>query len=633
MAVDAEPIGRITFQEADPAAQTDAAPGSQAALPVINPSDSPYQPLNLPKEEPKQIPIQEQAPVQNLGAASHGGSIAYLADQVLRGAMKGYDTAQAHKADQFNRKLTAQQAIYNDQAKQFYEMAASGVDPKSEEFRQARGRVLAAWQATMQTIGERIPQPNKSAKSKQGQQNGTDQSSLIARAMNHQNDPQDALQAVYQGAVATGPPVFHQIQPYLSPQYQAQQRQKAQTSADTSTAAGGHAAAEAELSTLVAKPNQTPEDKAKIDQLKEQLSPSQKFPIAGVKRSGQSQDGKWYEWQEDQEGREIANTRRPISSAGLGVNVVPKAVKYDPLTGQLIDPATGKRWSENDPDLPEGYKQIFAGAKQIQAQKNASKSSTTSSIHTIMVDQVGPNGETIRVPVQVESTSTHSSGGAISHPSTGATAKPPVTSKPTSNAGVVSTGQPVGWKDAPETKGLAKQSLDAQNQFNGASTNLSTMLKTAAEAKRGNGPAQVGIVSAYLKTVVGGQGTGVRITKAEWDAAVKTRPLLEGAKASFSPDGYLTGAVISPTQVDQMVQEVHAKTKALYENAQSAKQRAAEQRKADIPANLKPPQTQTPTQSKGTVSIAEAMQKPKYKGQSKEQVSTAITAAGYTPVE
>ena len=41
----------------------------------------------------------------------------------------------------------------------------------------------------------------------------------------------------------------------------------------------------------------------------------------------------------------------------------------------------------------------------------------------------------------------------------------------------------------------------------------------------------------------------------------------------------------------------------------------------------------TQTQSKGTVSIAEAMKKPKYSKMTKEQVSNAITTAGYTPVD
>lgn len=220
----ATPIGRIPTEDTP-------------ALPTLNPADSPYTPLDLPPVEAKQVPLPEASPEpQNLGAVSRGGAIAYMADKILRGAMQGYDFAQQQKADQFNKKLAAQQSIYNDQAKQLHDMAVAGVDPNSQEFKDARNRVLTAWQATMQTIGERIPQPKQSKKSKQGQANGQDQSNLLARALNHQNDPQDALQAVYQGAVATGPPVFHQIAPYLTPQYQQQQRQKAQGEAATLTA-------------------------------------------------------------------------------------------------------------------------------------------------------------------------------------------------------------------------------------------------------------------------------------------------------------------------------------------------------------------------------------------------------------
>ena len=213
------PIGRI------PTEDQSAAP----LVPTLNPSDSPYTPLELPTVEPKQIPVPEASPEpQNLGAVNHAGAIAYVADKILRGALQGYDFAQAHKAEQYNKKLSAQQQVYNDQARQLHAMAVAGVDPNSQEFKDARNRVLASWQATMQTIGERIPQPKKSKKSQQGQASGVDQSNLIQRVANHKNDPQDALQAVYQGAIATGPPVFHQIAPYLTPQYQQQQRMKAQ---------------------------------------------------------------------------------------------------------------------------------------------------------------------------------------------------------------------------------------------------------------------------------------------------------------------------------------------------------------------------------------------------------------------
>ena len=57
---------------------------------------------------------------------------------------------------------------------------------------------------------------------------------------------------------------------------------------------------------------------------------------------------------------------------------------------------------------------------------------------------------------------------------------------------------------------------------------------------------------------------------------------------------------------------------------------------AATPGGLKQqaqPGNRAPARSKGTVSVAEAMKKPKYKNMTKDQVRQAITNAGYTPVE
>lgn len=686
---DAPPIGRIP--------DADTTPGSQSvstALPTLNPTDSPYQPLNLPTEEPKQAPpLPERQQDPNLGATSKTGAVAYLADQVLRGAMQGYDFAQQKKADQFNKKLAAQQSIYNDQAKQLHDMAVAGVDPNSKEFKDAQNRVLASWQATMNTIGERIPQPKKSSKSKQGQQDGTDQSSLLARALNHKNDPQDALQAVYQGAIATGPPVFHQIQPYLSPAYQAQKRQGAQTQASQATTQATTADTQAQVADINNKLAHAVQSGASQDQIdalirqRDELAPSQKFPVGGLKRSGQGADGKWYEWQEDQEGKEIPNTRRPLSTAGLGAKA-PKlgwtkvdgkwgSQNYDPETNQPIPgtfdstkvpPAnvlalypsehtlTGKFVDSNgvlqtysttttsERALPPGLGNSGSSSASPRTMvtpnpkglvepgnipidnrptvKNADGSHSTE--YSVSFNQ---DGKEVLVPTVVGGKFLTPDGkkpkegspeekamfkaawqhyldtgenlgkfdspanadayaeqlhnrGAISHqPKTAAPSSG--TAPPTSQG---SGTKPIGYVGSASYKAAVKQATDAQKDFNNASTNLSTMLKTAAEAKQGNGAAQVGILAAYLKTVVGGQGSGLRITKAEWDAATQTRPFLKGIEAKFSPDGYMSGAAIAPSQVDQMVNEVHQKTKALYDTTQSAKQRVEDQRKADMQA-------------------------------------------------
>ena len=561
----AQPIGRI--------------PDAPPAVPTLNPADSPYTPLTLPTVDPKQIVPPEQKPVQDLGATSHAGGMAYLADQVLRGAMQGFDQAQQRKADQFNKKLAAQQSIYNDQAKQLHDMAVAGVDPNSDEFKQAQNRVLTSWQATMQTIGERIPQPKKSSKSKQGQSSDTDQSNLLQRVLNHKNDPQDALQAVYQGAIATGPPVLHQIQPYLSPAYRAKQQQAAQTQgsqASTAATTADTGATVADINNQLAHAVQSGASQDQIDALikqRDELSPSAKFPIQGIEKY-RIVNGVEHVYRVDENGKEIEGSDHVRSATASVV----KPMKYIAATDTVQDPNTGKSYGANDPNLPPEIASVFQGVKRALANKSV----TTTGTHTVMVQQ----GDTT-VPVEVETTSTKTvGGGGAAHTAGPAAPSSSATPKAAHGPGVVSTGSPVGYKDSPEYKQLIKQATDAQKDFNSASTNLSTMLKTVKEAKQGDGAAQVAIVSAYLKTVVGGQGTGVRITKPEWDAAVKTRTIPEGIAATFSPDGYLTGAAISPQQVDQFINAVHQKTKALYENAQSTKQRATEQRQTDVPANL-----------------------------------------------
>lgn len=561
------PIGRIS---------DDAPP---AALPTLNPADSPYKPLTLPTVEPKQVPVSEQQPVQNLGATSHAGGLAYLADQVLRGAMKGYDAAQAHKADQFNKKLAAQQAIYNDQAKQLHDMAVAGVDPNSDEFKQAKNRVLTSWQATMQTIGQRIPQPKQSKKSQQGQSSDTDQSNLLQRVMNHKNDPQDALQAVYQGAVSTGPPVFHQIAPYLTPQYQAQKKQGAQTAATAAT--GQNLAAQNQVSTQQAmadrdeilripEDKRTPDQKQKLQSAEDVLTPMAK-PSTAVWKEYKHPDGS-LGWHDASRPETI-----PQGSSAVGVGAAGKApkegwTKVDGKWGsQLYDPTT------NQP-IPGTFDTSKAPPSSV-----LSLFPQQHTFHNFFVDSNGVRQEFISTNTSERSLPPGMGGGEPS-----ATSHQPKTAAPVSGTTPPASGgaktTPIAYVGSQGYKQAVKQATDAQKEFNGASTNLSTMIKTADEAKKGNGAAQVGILASYLKSVVGGQGTGVRITKAEWDAAANTRPWLKGIEAHFSPDGYLSGAVIAPSQVDQMVQEVHQKTKALYDNVSAAKKRIEDQKKADMDA-------------------------------------------------
>lgn len=585
---------------ADPQ-QTDAAPigriPDDPAIPTLNPADSPYKPVELPQEQSAApAPPPEQQPPQNLGAVSHAGAAAYMIDQVLRGASHGAAVGMAYSADQYNKKLTALQGLYNDQAQQMYQIAKegragtftgpAGPDGKptfapTQEFKQAQQRMLASWQAMMQVVGQRIPQQKK-GKGKSAQGGQDDQTALLQQALDHKGDPNAALAATYQLGLKVGPPVVHQIAGFLTPEYVTQQRTAAKTQNSQATAAASTAdtsATVADINNKLAHAVQSGAPQEEIDTLikqRDELSPSAKFPIAGVQRSGQV-DGKWYEWRVDENGKEIPDTRRPLSTAGLGA----KAPK---LGWTKVD---GKWGSQNyDPETNQPIPGTFDSSKLPPANV-LSLFPQEHTFHNFYVDADGNRKE-----FSATNTSQRDLPGGIGEsggtpPATTPNTGKPATSSPTAKTPATPGGgsvRAIDYVGSPEYKQLIKQATDAQKDFNSASTNLSTMLKTAAEAKRGDGAAQVGIISAYLKTVVGGQGTGVRITKPEWDAAVKTRPFLEGIKASFSPDGYLTGAVISPQQVDQMVNEVHQKTKSLFENVDAAKKQAQDQRTTDMSA-------------------------------------------------
>jgi len=232
---------------------------------------SPYQPLALPQADPGQgiqlQPEQQQGP---LGAVTHAGAAAYIADKLLRGAITGSQQAQQAKAAQLNRTLAAQKSIYEDQAQQLRQLAASGTDPNSQEFQDAMTRVKSAHDAMLQTIGSQIPPPklDKNGKPKDG-----DGRNLLQRMLNPQ-DPTAALQAWYTAAKQLGPPVYHDIAPMLTQQYQAKVQQQAQIAGIQAGTAQTNAQQQSQTASLenerlhlIGQPSLTPEQQDRLDSL------------------------------------------------------------------------------------------------------------------------------------------------------------------------------------------------------------------------------------------------------------------------------------------------------------------------------------------------------------------------------
>ena len=114
---------------------------------------------------------------------------------------------------------------------------------------------------------------------------------------------------------------------------------------------------------------------------------------------------------------------------------------------------------------------------------------------------------------------------------------------------------------------------------------------------------------------------GFRMTKQQQDILQNSQSWLNSAKAKAQHA--ITGTWFSDEQRQQIAK---------------AAQEAIENKKRVLSAP-QGPKTQTLTtpapplgQSKGQVSIEEAMKKPKYAGKSREEVANAITQAGYTPI-
>lgn len=421
---------------AAPPPDSDASAFSATALPTFNPGDSPYKPLNLPQQQvrPSAPPPQQQQP-NNLGAVSHAGAAAYLIDNVLKGASHGYAQGQAYAADQYNKKLSATQSLYNDQAAQLYDLAKSGragtftgppgQDGKptfvpSDEFNQTKGRMLASWQAMMQTVGERVPQPKKGKKGAQAQ-GGDDPNALLQQAMDHKGDPQGALSATYQLGLKIGPPVVHQITGFLTPEYVSKQRQASETGATQATTANvsagnqlTHQQAQADRDRVLAIPEdkRTPEDKQKLDSAQSILSPVPKASVdkpitrpdlQTVKlKNGQEISAQWNgkQWTylngteipSDQLGGEAKVAQKAASSQwAQGLNAYAQSHKADPNDWQTIRSYEQDQYSAKNP-MAERRLALTARNSDIAAANLALRQASTDWSETKDIfKQLGPD--------------------------------------------------------------------------------------------------------------------------------------------------------------------------------------------------------------------------------------------------
>lgn len=372
---------------------TATSPLSAAYQPGLNPDQaSPYALAALPQvQQPisNPLPEQQQPSQQELGSAHPLGAAAYLGNQLLRGYMQGKAVNDLRKAAQMHQQSTGLQALYNDSAQQLHSLAASGISPQSEEFQSAQQKVQASWQSLMDFYGQHIEKP----KGKNADGSGQNVLQRIQGAF-QTRDPAQVSSAVYEGLKQTGPPVLHQIQPYLTPAYQAKIQQRAETAGTTAQTqqtqaqtGAMSAGLENERAQLLQQTSLTPEQQDRLDQLN--LATGK--PGSGIKQA-------------------IDKRALEINSNPL-LTAEEKTQQLRALASKLPTTPPPKVGTFGD-FMIAGYGQKPSPAQYVEGQKlwKQAQAATTTGTHMIQVPQ--PDGSIKLVQVGTSSQKSYGAPGA-----------------------------------------------------------------------------------------------------------------------------------------------------------------------------------------------------------------------------
>jgi len=189
-------------------------------------SATPYVAPQLPDVTPTPAPSPTEGQpgfqFQGHGNISQGGAVAGVADNLLRGFMQGKAQGEALKAIRLKKESDNYQTVYNMAASNLQKLHESGVDQNSEEYKKAKAAVDGSWQGLMTFYGQHVGDQGK-PKGKKAQAAAQDPMAALAS-----NDPNEKAGAIYRVLQQAGPPVYHQLAAWNSPQAQ-QQRQTATT--------------------------------------------------------------------------------------------------------------------------------------------------------------------------------------------------------------------------------------------------------------------------------------------------------------------------------------------------------------------------------------------------------------------
>lgn len=574
----------------------------------LNPQ--PYQPTQAPPTpEAKPSPLQDSPgfQFQGHGNISHAGAIAGVFDNVLKGYVNGHAQGEAHKALLQKKKSDDLNQSYNQDAQRLYQMKVAGVDEKSPEYQAAKSAVDGSWGALQDYRGSLLEQHGggkKKTKSSTGQQGDTD---VLAQLTS--KDPVEKARAIFMMSQKLGPPVYGQIAALNTPQAQ-QARATQQTGADTSQAAGETnnklATMANQIATLSTKEHLTPEEETQLGDLKKRYTDlnatlhPQKVPTSGgLKRYRKDAKGNTLEYMVDAQGNEIPDTERPLSTAQA-----PKPVrawtkdKSGKFTSVMVDPTTNQTvpGSENGDIAPpaslsghvtQGFHYWVDSENQIH---QLAETKTT----TPMAQSAGSTPPPPSVPPAASPAPSSAAPTRRERTRTPSATPPTPPAPPTGPKGDHIIGQKGSAEETAAKKNADTLQLAAQNSLQ--------------RMKNPTPIGDTGIVMGWVRAQVSGAG---RMTQQEIQQAVQSGSF--GTKFQNAYDRATKGT-LDPTFRRQMVEDTMMAA-----------------RQARILANSYKPKTTAAAESKGIVTIDDAMKLPKYHGKSRDEVSAAITAQGYTP--
>jgi len=142
------------------------------------------------------------------------------------------------------------------------------------------------------------------------------------------------------------------------------------------------------------------------------------------------------------------------------------------------------------------------------------------------------DGSIVLVPVETKSVTTRGTQQTAGTPTPSATVKP--------------GAKTVGGKILPT---VAK----AYDAYNAAQERFAVMQDAMPRALKGDQQAMLNLLANHIGMTMGLQ-KGARITQAIYEEAAQSAPWLQRVEAHFDKDGYLTGVVLTPAQMSQMIE-------------------------------------------------------------------------------